>query len=429
VISVTVTERGRTTLTSDQRTAINETDGFWDLADAGYVSYRRSGRTTHQVVGHKYVGRALVGDLEVRVDEKASGSVLALTRAATGAELRIEKVDSPATEFDAVSQHLMREFGTAAARYVADRRTPRYRYDKASGPALAGQVDVAGTLLQQAAGRVGQFAYMAGRVVRDEPLDRVVLAGLEELDRASSVLSLDSEILYQARWLAGALEEVRDYTYLSTSRDDFLDMADAVERDQQALPADMDLARLAAVTLLHRGFEPDLPPKGTVPRAWFIDLETLFEQAVRETIRELLPHFEVNRGHGYERSMFTGGADHSRINPDIVVHQAPIVAAVGDVKYKNLRVGLGEQPDDEEVAAAGKGKRPDLYQLLVHAASLSTPLAFLIYVSDDAYVCRRLGWSATGCETWTAQVRPANLRNDVARFLGEIGILPLSPPG
>ena len=400
-------------------------DGFWELADAGYVSYRRAGAYKHEIIGHKYVGRAIVSDLEVRVEEKAVGTVLALARAATGAELRVQKADSPATDFDLVSQHLMREFVSAAGAYVANRRSPRYEYRPAGGPVLAGSVDLPRTLILNMSGKVGQFAYTEGRVVRDEPLDRVVLAGLHELDRAAPALQLGREIVYDARWLAGALDEVRDATFFATTRDQFLDAADRVERDLDTSNQDADLARLAAVTLLHRGFEPDLPAQGVVPRAWFIDLEALFEQAVRETMRTLLGQYQVDRGQAFHRWMFTGGTDTSKTNPDVVVHQGSIALGVGDVKYKTLKVALGEQADEEDPMLSSKKKegRPDLYQALIHAASLAAPLAFLVYVSDDDYVSRYLGESATGCQTWTVQVRATELSEDLTQFFREIGLL------
>ena len=269
MVTVSVTERRRRALTPEQRAAISSSDGFWDIAEAGYVSYRRAGHAVHEVVGHKYVGRAVVGNLEIRVDEKAKGTVLALVQAATGAELRLQQADSPATDFDVVSRHLMHEFVSAAGSYIAHRRAARYEYSPATGPVLAGSLDLSRTIAQQAAGRLGQFAYTEGRVVRDEPLDRVVLAALDELDRAALALKLDDETIYQARWLAGALEEVRDYDYLSTARAEFLDLADRVEQGRETESVDADLARLAAVALLHRGFEPDMPSEGTVPRAWF----------------------------------------------------------------------------------------------------------------------------------------------------------------
>ncbi len=393
------------------------------LADGGYVSYRRAGVGRYEIEGHHHVGRARFGDLEVQVREKVPGMLLALANAATGSQLRIEDAPSPATEFDLVSRQLMVEFTKAAGRYIADRRKARYEYREAASPVLAGRLDMPRTMRLHATGRLGFFAYQEGRVVRNEPLDRLVLAGLESLDRAASILKLDRHTLYEARWLARALEEVRDASFLAMSRTRMLVLGDEIERDPLTTPADLDLVRLAVVALLQQGFELESWREEQVPRACFVDLEVLFEQAVRTTLQELFHGTEVDRGEIYGRLMFTQGSDSSRTNPDLVLHRDRHVLGVGDVKYKSLTSGIGEKLD-KEGARPGKGKaeRPDLYQVLIHAASLGSDRAFLVYPAEDGYTSRYLGRSATGCRTWTVQVRPGQLAKDLEAFVTEIGL-------
>jgi len=400
-----------------EQNAIEHDEGFWRLAEAGYLSCRRTSNDRYEGVGHKYVGRAQTGSLEVRVQEKVPGTLLALVGAATGRELRIEAADSPATDFDAISRHLMSQFTTAASAYVASRRKPRYEYRDAEGPVLSGSLDLARTMRLHARGKLGVFAYRQGAVVRDEPLDRLVLAGLDALDSSAEALKLDVDTLYQARWLAGALEEVRDERFLIATTREFQDSGQEIEMKPGQLEADVDLARLAEVALLHRGFEPELSSGGTVPRAWFIDLETLFERAVRTTLFALLAPLKVDRGETYERRLFTGGIDGSRTHPDIVVHDGRHVGAVGDVKYKNLTAEA-----EEGMPRQGKGRRPDIYQVVVHAASLGSAKAFLVYAGENAYTSRFLGRSATGCRTWVAQVRPTHLEQDLAALVADAGL-------
>jgi hypothetical protein len=421
---VAVTERRRRRLRSDEWQLLEQSEGFWRLVDAGYVSVRRLAADRYELSGHKYVGRALVDGLEIRVDEKVPGTLLSLVAAATGAELRIVEAEAPATEFDVVSRHLMGEFTAAAARYIADRRKPRYMYRQEQGPVLAGTLDMPRTMRLHATGRLGHFAFRQGFVVRDEPLDRLVLAGLESLDRAAEALQLAPSILYNARWLAGALAEVRDQSYLLTTEAALLVVADDIERGRDQLPDDVDVARLAVVALLHRGFEPELPQVDEVPRAWFVDLETLFEGAVRATLRQLLDTASVDRGEGFARRMFTQGADASRTYPDLVVHTGSDVLAVGDVKYKTLAAGFGEEEESgEDVPSEKRLKegRPDLYQVLVHAASLDADKAFLVF-AGESFGWRYPGVAATGAATWTAQVRPTELAIDLAAVLEHLGL-------
>lgn len=421
---IRIRERTRRMLSDAERAAIDNEDRFWALVDAGYVSLRRLGKRDYEIGGHKYVGRAIAGDLELEVAEKADGAVRALVGAATGAEIRMEDLSAPAADFDEVSRHLIREFVHAAAAYVADRRQPRYQYVAAAGPVLGGVLDVTRTALLHASGRQQLFAYTSGRVIRDSLLDRVVLAALFEVDASAGALNLDAQTLYNARWLAGSLDEVRDAAFFSLNEAEHLANANDVDRAPDIHPFDRDLARLAAVTLLHRGFAPDDVLEQVIPRAWFIDLETLFEQAVRATLRVVLPTYAVDRGESFERRMFVGGSDHSRTNPDLVIVCGSDVAAVGDVKYKSLREAVPDAGGaDTDERRRKKEGRPDLYQVLVHASSLEADKAFLLFVSDDVYACRYLGRAATGSDTWAAQVRPGHLRDDLNRFTAEIGLV------
>jgi hypothetical protein len=416
---VAVTERRRRALDPDEWPLLERSAGFWRLVDAGYLSVRRLGTDRYELGGQKYVGRALVDDLEVRVDEKVPGTLRSLVAAATGAELRIVGEEAPATDFDLVSRHLMREFTTAAGRYVAERRKPRYSYRQAEGPVLAGTLDIPRTMRLHATGRLGHFAFHQGSVVRDEPLDRLVLAGLESLDGAADALRLEDEVVYEARWLAGSLAEVRDEVFLLTTLTSLLAVADEIECSTGQLSDDVDLARLAVVALLHRGFERDSPTTGDVPRAWFVDLETLFESAVRTTLRKLVGVGSVDRGDVFPRRMFTGGSDTSRTHPDLVIHIGSDAWAVGDVKYKVLSASDAEEDEcgsDASPEKRLKEGRPDLYQVLVHAASLDAAKAFLIY-AGDMFACGYPGLAATGAATWTAQVRPKELETDLGSVL------------
>jgi 5-methylcytosine-specific restriction endonuclease McrBC regulatory subunit McrC len=349
-----------------------------------------------------------MGSVDIEIHEKIPDTLATLISSATGSSVRVESMDSPSTDFGPVSQYLMKEFIRAAGSYISGRRKPSYRYQAAEGPSLAGSLDMVATMHSHARGRLGLFAYQRCTVVRDEPLDRVVLAGLDGLNRAASALSLDPATAYEGRWLAGALEEVRDSRYIDTSEAEILSIGDEIASDPATIPRDRDLARLAAIALIHKGFEPTLQPDGYAPRGLFLNLEAIFEQAVRETLRELLDGFTVDIGEHYERRVFTEGIDSSKANPDVVIHRDGVVAAVGDVKYKDL--------------GGGKEKRQDLYQVLVHAATLGAERAFLVYPSNDVFGCNFLGRAATGSRTWAIRVRPTELDVGLSQFTTEIGL-------
>jgi hypothetical protein len=410
---VVVEERHGKELSRDEREALLRDARFWQLVDRGYFGISRTGPDRYVLQGRKYVGRAMLETVELRCTEKVGGTVAGLIGAATGSDVRLPEGESPGGELDTTLRHLARSFVEAAASYIASRRKPRFRYRPGSGPVLAGSMNLAGTLRLHARGRRGSFAFERCEVVRDEPLDRLVLAALDELSRSARALRLEPKVLYDARWLAGALAEVRDQDFLRTPRSGFIDTASALEADPGTPEDDVDLARLAAIVLLHRGF--DLEGDGpNAPRAWFIDLETLFERAVRRTLGELLAPIEVDKGESLHRRLFHPGPDKGLANPDLVVHQGRLVHAVGDVKYKSL--------DEAEDNGSKRQSRADLYQLLVHAAALGGDKAFLVYPAEDRYTARPHGDAATGADTWTFAVRPQCLTDDLRSVVDELAI-------
>ncbi len=420
-LQIAVAERRRRVLSEPERLALDASEELWDLSSRGLFSVRRSGFGSYEIAGNQYVGRATAPGVELVIAEKVEGTLPALISAATSGMVRVERAPSPTAEFDRIARLLVEEFTAAAGRYIASRRAPRYRYTPDSGPVLAGSLDMPATMRLQAAGRIDQFAFRRGEIVRDAPLDQLVLAGLDELGRASRALELSPETVFEARWLAGALAEVRTEAFSRLDQAELLSIADSIAADRDSLIEDADLARLASVVLLHQGFGGAETGEETAPRSWFINLERLFEQAVRQTLARLLPTGVVDKGSRFERRMFVGGADSSRTNPDLVVDGGGRLLAVGDVKYKSLSEADAEGRGFNE---RERGSRPDLYQLLVHAASLSCRKAFLVYVSDAAYGCRYLGRSATGCQTWIVQVRPQALQADLARLSDELELAP-----
>lgn len=422
---VSVVERRRKALTAAEQQIIERTPGFWELAEAGYVSYRRSGAKRFEIEGHRYVGRADLGTLELHVREKVQGTLAGLIDAAIGVRPRLWKADSGAAGADAASHPLVEEFLTVAETHIVHRR-PRYEYRDTAGPVLSGALDIARTMRLQATGRFNWFAYREGRLVHRDPLDRLVLFALIALEGLAGSLGVNNGEIYRIRRLANAFADARDAFFSNMATDQMLAVADDIVADPNEEDRRRDLAKLSAVVLLHRGFNlGSADDDGHVPRAWFLDLETLFERAVCNVLRDIVPAWiKVDRGQSHERRLFVNGSDQSRTYPDIVIHRGWDVVAVGDVKYKQGNSPLAEGGERAVLKAAAsrstdrkRESRADIYQLLVHAASVGANMAFLVYPADEDRRCRYLGLSSTGCHTWTLEVRPQMLRDDLASLL------------
>ena len=94
----------------------------------------------------------------------------------------------------------------------------------------------------------------------------------------------------------------------------------------------------------------------------------------------------------------------SRADPDLVLLQDGGVVGVGDAKYK---------------AWTGDPARSDLYQLLVHAASFSSPVCFLVY-AYDSFASIFMGQSVTGASTHAFALDVTDLTGGVTKMLNEL---------
>ena len=80
------------------------------------------------------------------------------------------------------------------------------------------------------------------------------------------------------------------------------------------------------------------------------------------------------------------------------------MVGVGDAKYK---------------AWSGDPARSDLYQLLVHAASFSSPVCFLVY-AHDSFRSIFMGQSVTGASTHAFALDVTDLSGGVMQMLTEL---------
>ena len=154
-----------------------------------------------------------------------------------------------------------------------------------------------------------------------------------------------------------------------------------------------------------------------MPRAWFLNLENLFERAVISRLREaVLPGSEVFRSSERPRWVFRRRTDAYQAYPDVVVCDAGGGTAVGDVKYKNW---------------TGAAVASDIYQLLVHALAFSGTVSFLVYPHDE-YQAISLGEAVTGTDTWLFALDVRDLGDGVTRMAAALGLetaVGATPPG
>ena len=249
-------------------------------------------------------------------------------------------------------------------------------------------------------------------VSHNTPVNRIIFAALREIERLNRLIKIPSDDIVRARGLAMLFADCRDAEILFGRRTSFVDQAEALLAT--ALPVFVrDMVALAGVVLAHESFENSAETTAAVPRTWFLNLEALFETAVRNVLAASLRASHcMTRGGEHGKRVFERVRVEYIAHPDLVISQVGGVEAVGDVKYKNW-----------DGSAAGG----DVYQLLVHAAAFQCRRAFLVFPSDG-YEVRRLGDAATGCDVTFFTVDVRNLHRDVDRLIADLGLSSAKAP-
>lgn len=325
-----------------------------------------------------YVGRILVPNhLSLEIDELVPGTAEACLNLSSGGrrtarqESSRSRIPFPATvaiaaEFSDVASSFLR--GGPAKNYVTQTETsslPRGRTlitPTVSGPWARGYLD--------------RVVCRYRSLTNDNPLNRVLLGAAQ---RAEALLSHQSGMaisLAQARGCQRQLAGVSTWT--------------ASDLTLAALTATSDFSSevLLLSEVLLQGI-PAVPPPGMQPNnfsAW-VNLDILFEQAVRTILEEEIPAGSVHKGSVLHRYVLAPRFEaepgvYKRANPDIVL-LLPSGTAVLDAKYRRA----GSDVSDEA-----------LYQLLVHAGAFSADFAALIVPAiQEAPSIRQLGVDSRGC--------------------------------
>jgi 5-methylcytosine-specific restriction endonuclease McrBC regulatory subunit McrC len=354
--------------------------------------------------GTSYVGRAQCGDVAVELAEKIDGALAALLRFATYGAFRVEQLPAPVSDLGKLAVLLIREFLQSARAYASLGREFEYRREPDVGSLVGGRIDPTRTLLLRARGWRHLVAFDRNVLAYNTLLNRVVFAAVRQVEPLAKILPLTRGDVAKARGLAHFFSDCRDAEVLFGSRQSFVRYAQTL-LNQPRPDRQRDLLALASVVLSHESFELDSKDSTSVPRSWFLNLETLFEAAVGRVLQMLASSSRVYRQPTPKPPIFELVQDEHRAEPDLLVRSnAEGVMAVGDVKYKDW---------------SGAPAAADLYQLLVHAATYDAALGFLIY-PHDRYEFRHLGESSTGCDTWLFAGDVRDLRSSLKAAAAEM---------
>lgn len=401
---VCVPERGYTDVDQSVWSALQASQDFRRLHAEGVldVAYRPLGKV--RLKGTCYVGHAICGDVLLEFREKVDGALNALLAFASHNAFRLTKAQAATSELGDLVVLLVSQFLDTVTTYTSSGRRFQYSTKRSVGSLVGGKLNITKSIQLRARGLGHLLAFEKNVATFATPINRIVLAALSEVERLAQLISLPERTIAKSRGLSMLFADCRDHETLYRERSYFaataLRFAES-ERDELV----RDMMSLASVMLSHESFDSSSGRPTGLPRTWFLNLENLFETAVRNILSELCAGASVFRGGESPQAIFSGERREYRANPDIVISSTSSHSVIGDVKYKIF----------DGSAAAG-----DVYQLLTHAEAFGASKAFLIFPGDSFFV-RRLGSSRGGVDTAFFSVRVQYLREDLAAAAVDLG--------
>jgi 5-methylcytosine-specific restriction endonuclease McrBC regulatory subunit McrC len=406
---VRIPERGHVDVDASTWRRLTSDEAFWRLVDRGIIGVSYRSRERMRIHGSCYVGRAFCAGLTVEVHEKINGALAALLQSATHGAFRIERAFAPSSELGELVALLVHQFLNAVSSYANAGRGRLYASTSHVGSLVGGKLNATRTIRLHTRGLRHLVHYEKQVLTCNTPVNSILLATLREIERLAALIDISTAELARSRGLAMLFSDCRNATILFGSRESLVRLANDLGKSRHPELV-RDLLALAGVLLAHESFEHSAERVGTAPRAWFLNLESLFETAVRNALQNICgAQFSVRKGSLVARRVFEEASGEFRAHPDLVL--TPIegsTVAAGDVKYKTW---------------SATARAPDLYQLLVHASAFESPVCFLIF-PGDTFDFRYLGRSTTGVLTWLFAVDVRNLTEDLRQVLLEIGNRP-----
>ena len=374
---IEIRERSTTPITPEDYRALENEPKFWGLVDAGIVTLER-GRLSHYTISAgPYVGQAAIGGLLIRISEKIAGALPALLMFPQEVDARVFESQSFLDRSNLVLRILIDKFLYHLDQYL---RAGRLKiYDKVLGVSSLprGKVLVAKTMRRWAAGRRDQVIYSYDHLTPDVLLNRLIGFALHLIDPMVRGDGKDADRRKRVRVAALLFEDSNWQSLLFMPRPVIDRLYVAASYNTSSFSG---LASPARMFALHFGLATSAS-ENRIGYSWFVNLETLFEDCVRESMSLVAIErgLEVTDWRRDRRFVFPT-AQKYRAEPDLVAWRGGKPSAVLDAKYKD---------NDDHPA------NPDIYQMIAHADAWKVDRTALVYPGTSTN-SRSLGVSAGG---------------------------------
>jgi 5-methylcytosine-specific restriction endonuclease McrBC regulatory subunit McrC len=381
---------------------------FWRLVESKIIQAEASNSGKWRLKGTCYVGRALIGQMVLEIDEKFAGAFNTLVGLGALRAPKIARTPSPVTKSTGSTAVLISLFIRAVRSYLSGFKKVSYVDVADAGTIVGGRLDVTRTIRLRAKGMGHQVAFYRSVLTADLPFNRCIFAALREVERLARISQIALSDVATARALRAALSECLPGVLLTQPKE-LAQMAAHEASHRHARPEVSDVISLAGAVLDAAGFGATHNWQRRVEHSWFINLERFFEEAIRNVVHNCLgPNFIV-RSAQERPAIFNSHLGRYRANPDVVIaNETHGTLAIADAKYKDFT--------DWPIAS-------DVHELLAHAAAYGAPKAFFFYPDDKQFTVRTLGTSVTNCKVWAFGVTFASFSSDVRWSLQIVGLL------
>jgi hypothetical protein len=400
----------RTTVDIDEQEALGLLADvpFNALIDAGIIEFVRTRGGRFSVRANQFVGHARIGGgNNIAISEKSPGALAGMLPWASPGDLREISVDSNSTNSDALLSVLVERFVFAVSGYINQIRKA-YLPHRLPMVSPRGRIDTQATIRLRARGRRNVVACVPLHLSTVLPANALIALGLLTLESWSGLAGVNSQCIIKAR---SFLPFFSEFNFHQLRRMGWQTRSREFDRELSSPFRSKELEAALAYgrpIVLHAMSAFGSTPVAAIPSSFFINLETLFEDAVLSCLKDCLGERTVQRPTEMTRlPLLEDSPDRYKASPDAVCSLPSGATVVADCKYKTLDGGPSHS---------------DLYQILAHADAYSAKRAIMFFPGDIADR-KTLGTSRGGVEVCVATIRCSQMREDIQQLASEMLLL------
>lgn len=401
---IVIRERSTVPISEPEYRRLESSDAVLELVSLGVLSLVRSRTTPFGVKAGSLVGEAVIdAGRRLVVTEKVPGSLHALLRWAVPRDFRSLEAPAYVDADSPVLEVFAARFLDILAGYLQRGRIKEYERLRERSSRPRGRLDLHQTMRLRARGNFTQVGHITSDLQGNILINQLMTLGLHAVEAYATVAGAGPALRSRARSYAALFSDVETLALQRQSRRAKASAFETALGDKRAIGDVSDALSYARALVLNLGAWP-LAEEQLIPESYFLNLETLFEDAVRQVASECREDVRVSRGSVLKHPLFTNREDDYIADPDLVLvtsHGRPVVA---DCKYKDLQ---------------GKPDHADVYQLVAHAQAFGATTAVLVY-PGGSYAYTPLGTTVGGISVAWARVRSSALEPDVARLVDTV---------